>query len=62
MDITAAKDTMARIRVLEKEMGVHLAFAHDISWVEAGTDDVLLSLLDDDLRKWVDDGVKQGRL
>ncbi|KAL4865048.1 hypothetical protein BDV12DRAFT_211274 [Aspergillus spectabilis] len=47
MDIPAALDTLARIRVMEKELGVHIALAHDSTWMESERDSVLLSLLDD---------------
>ena len=49
-DIPAAKDTLSRIRVLEQQHGVHVAFAHDNSWMLEGTDEVLMSLLSDELK------------
>lgn len=45
-DVCAAKDTIAKIRILEKDLNVHIAFAHDISWMREGNDKVLISLLD----------------
>ncbi|OAL44018.1 Metallo-hydrolase/oxidoreductase [Pyrenochaeta sp. DS3sAY3a] len=57
-DIHAAKDTISRIQILEKEHGVHVALAHDASWMKHGTDDVLMSLLDNDLTA----AVKNGRI
>ena len=44
-DIIAARDTLARIRVMEK-LGVHIALAHDATWMEEQSDAILLSLLD----------------
>jgi glyoxylase-like metal-dependent hydrolase (beta-lactamase superfamily II) len=44
-DVCAAKDTIARIRVMEQHLKVHVAFAHDASWMKEGTDQVLMSLL-----------------
>ncbi|RAQ47384.1 hypothetical protein AFGD_008876 [Aspergillus flavus] len=46
-DVTAAKDTLARIRLIEKELGVHVALAHDPTWMQDESDPVLLSLLDE---------------
>lgn len=57
-DIHAAKDTISRIQILEKEHSVHVALAHDASWMKHGTDDVLMSLLDNDLTA----AVKNGRI
>ena len=50
-DIPAAKDTIARIRIMEKEFKMHIAFAHDTQWMEEGSDHVLMSLLDDHVRR-----------
>ncbi|KAB8215590.1 beta-lactamase-like protein [Aspergillus novoparasiticus] len=46
-DVPAAKDTLARIRLMEKELGVHVALAHDPTWMQDESDPVLLSLLDE---------------
>jgi hypothetical protein len=45
-DISAAKDTISKIRILEKEHGFHVALAHDAAWMKEGVDEVLMSLLD----------------
>jgi hypothetical protein len=50
-DVTAARDTMARIRILEKDHNFHVALAHDASWLKKGTDAVLLSLLDEHMKE-----------
>lgn len=50
-DVPAAKDTIARIRIMEDELKVHVAFAHDAQWMKEGSDTVLMSLLDDDLKR-----------
>jgi len=50
-DIPAAKGTMERIRILERDFGFHVALAHDASWMKKGEDEVLMSLLDGRLRK-----------
>ena len=50
-DICAANQTIAKIRILEKEFAFHVALAHDASWLKAGTDPVLMSLLDDHIKK-----------
>jgi hypothetical protein len=49
-DLAAAKDTIASIARLEKDYGAHIALAHDASWLKKGTDEVLMSLLDDKMR------------
>lgn len=38
------------MRVLEKEMGVHVALAHDATWMENESNPALLSLLDEAFR------------
>lgn len=50
-DIDAARSTISRIRLLEKEFGCHVALAHDASWMKAGSNPVLMSLLDDHMRQ-----------
>ncbi|KAL1603693.1 hypothetical protein SLS60_005282 [Paraconiothyrium brasiliense] len=45
-DIETAKDTISKIRVLEKEHSFHVALAHDAEWLKEGSDQVLMSLLD----------------
>jgi hypothetical protein len=49
-DLASAEDTIAKIRLLETNFGVHTALAHDASWLKKGQDQVLMSLLDDELR------------
>jgi hypothetical protein len=50
-DLTAAKDTIAKIQMLEADYGAHIALAHDASWLKKGTDKVLMSLLDDRMKR-----------
>lgn len=50
-DIAAAKSTIAKIQILEKEHGFHVALAHDAGWIKEGTDEVLMSLLDTHMKK-----------
>ncbi|EOD52690.1 hypothetical protein UCRNP2_509 [Neofusicoccum parvum UCRNP2] len=45
-DLAAAKETIARIRLMERHYGVHVAFAHDSEWMKEGKDKVLMSLMD----------------
>ncbi|KAF1975706.1 Metallo-hydrolase/oxidoreductase [Bimuria novae-zelandiae CBS 107.79] len=45
-DLDAAKDTISKIRTLEKDFGFHVALAHDAEWLKHGSDPVLMSLLD----------------
>jgi len=49
-DLASAKDTIAKIGLLESHFGVHTALAHDATWLKKGTDQVLMSLLDDEMR------------
>lgn len=35
-DIDAAKDSISKIRMLEKEHGFHVALAHDAEWLKQG--------------------------
>jgi len=49
-DIPAAKDTLQRIKVMEKDLGCHIAFAHDTEWMKSGHDETLMSMLDEDMR------------
>lgn len=52
-DIPAAKDTIRRIKLMEEELGCHIAFAHDTEWMKTGSDQVLMGTLDDDMKKAV---------
>jgi hypothetical protein len=50
-DIAAAKNTISKIRILEKNFGFHVALAHDARWLKDGSDEVLLSLLDEHMKR-----------
>ena len=62
MDIPEARKTISSLRTLEKDFNVHMAFAHDTSWMKEGTNAVLMSLLDDDLRKAARDQIPYDRV
>lgn len=49
-DIPAAKDTIRRIKTMEADLGFHIAFAHDTQWMQSGTDQTLMSTLDEDMK------------
>lgn len=49
-DLFSAKDTISKLRTLERDYGAHIALAHDASWLEKGTDEVLMSLLDEKMK------------
>ncbi|KAH9874009.1 hypothetical protein IAQ61_004637, partial [Plenodomus lingam] len=49
-DVEAARSTIAKIRILERDFGFHTALAHDSSWLKKGEDAVLMGLLDDEMR------------
>lgn len=55
-DLAAAKETIAKIRALEKGYGFHVALAHDASWMKERSDSVLISLLDDYMKAAVEKG------
>ncbi|OJJ55817.1 hypothetical protein ASPSYDRAFT_48061 [Aspergillus sydowii CBS 593.65] len=48
-DAAAARDTLARMRMME-EIRVHIALAHDATWMDSESNPVLLSLLDETFR------------
>ncbi|KAF2270513.1 Metallo-hydrolase/oxidoreductase [Lojkania enalia] len=50
-DIPAAQDTIAKMRILERKLGFHVALAHDAGWLKEGTDMVLMSLLDEHMKR-----------
>lgn len=50
-DITAAKGTISKIQILENQFGFHVALAHDARWLKVGTDQILMSLLDEHMTK-----------
>ena len=49
-DLDAARDTISKIRVLEKEYKFHIALAHDATWMAEGSDKVLMGLLDEQMK------------
>ncbi|KAL1961884.1 hypothetical protein VTN77DRAFT_964 [Rasamsonia byssochlamydoides] len=59
-DIPAARDTVARIRTIEKDLGVHIALAHDTSWMLEEANQTLLSLLDDQFRAALRTNLRHG--
>lgn len=50
-DIPVAKDTIRRIKLMEKELGCHVAFAHDTEWMKKGLDQTLMGMLDTDMKR-----------
>lgn len=49
-DLVSAKDTLKRIKKMEEDLGCHIAFAHDTQWIQSGTNETLMSMLDEDMR------------
>lgn len=45
-DSDAARETVQQLEVPEQEYGAHVALAHDSSWMLGGTDEGIMSLLD----------------
>lgn len=35
---------------MEVDLGCHIAFAHDTQWMQSGTDQTLMSMLDEDMK------------
>ena len=58
VDAVAAKETIRRLRALQKQLGAHMAFAHDSAWMLYEDDDTLMSLLDEDFVKFVKQRLK----
>jgi hypothetical protein len=56
-DISAANNTIAKMRLMERQLGAHIAFAHDISWIKTGTDKVLMALLSKEIKETVQTGI-----
>ncbi|PVI02246.1 Metallo-hydrolase/oxidoreductase [Periconia macrospinosa] len=61
-DVDAAMDTIERIRVLERIHGVHVALAHDASWMMEGKDEVLMGLLSEEMKKTVGEKIEKGEV
>jgi hypothetical protein len=59
VDLIAAKSTIAKVYAFEKNYGVRIVLAHDVSWMGPQADEVLLSLLDNHMVK-VRDRILQG--
>ncbi|KAL2205512.1 Metallo-hydrolase/oxidoreductase [Sarocladium strictum] len=54
-DLPAARKTIDKIRKLEADYGVHIALAHDATWMVDQTNPVLMGLLDDSKKEdWLD--------
>ncbi len=49
-DPSAAKDTIRRIKIMEGDLKCHVALAHDEEWMVKGTDQTLMSLIDDEMK------------
>ncbi|KAH7075529.1 beta-lactamase-like protein [Paraphoma chrysanthemicola] len=58
-DLVAARETVACLRVMERKYRVHIALAHDTEWMQAGSDQVLMGLMDGKLQ---DEAKKRIRL
>lgn len=56
-DLAAAKETISKVRILEKEFGFHVALSHDAEWMKIGSDKVLMGMLDDHIPLRSDDSV-----
>jgi hypothetical protein len=50
VDIEAAKMTMRKLRKMEMDHGLHVALTHDDAWIREGTDEVLMSLVNDEIK------------
>jgi hypothetical protein len=50
LDLEKAKTTIRKLRIMEREHGVHIALAYDEMWLRQGTNTVLMSLLDVEMK------------
>jgi hypothetical protein len=48
-DLIAARNTIAKVRILEKDYGVRTLLAHDVSWMTENVDETLLALCDEQM-------------
>jgi hypothetical protein len=49
-NVAAARDTLASMRVMDTEPGVHVAMANDATWMDLGKNVALILLLDIEFR------------
>lgn len=49
-DLPVAKETIIKIRQMEKTNGLHVVLSHDETWLRKGTDTVLMSLLTEETK------------
>ena len=61
-DLDAARETIAKIRVLEREGGARVALAHDAEWMGEGTDEVLMGMLDGEMRVAARERIPRGEV
>lgn len=47
MDITAAKNTLAKYKIMEDKLHVDIVLAHDTEWLEQSKNSTLMTLVDD---------------
>ncbi|KAJ3546556.1 hypothetical protein NM208_g1940 [Fusarium decemcellulare] len=59
-DLDAARQTVSKIRSLEVDYGSRIVLAHDSSWMLAGTDKVLFSLLGDQMLEFARNRLPKG--
>ena len=50
-DLDQASDTLSKLRALE-QLGCHIVLSHDTSWMLSGKNQVLMSLLSDDMKEF----------
>ncbi|KAH7413096.1 beta-lactamase-like protein [Cadophora sp. MPI-SDFR-AT-0126] len=48
-DLSAAKDTVSRLRIAERNLSMHIVLAHDATWIEKGIDQALMSLINQEI-------------
>ncbi|KAL6399468.1 Metallo-hydrolase/oxidoreductase [Ilyonectria robusta] len=55
MDVAAARDTIERIKKARSDCGMHVALAHDDSWLIDQSDEALMTLLSEDKKgEWLE--------
>jgi len=53
LDLETARSTIKKLRNMELDYGINVALAHDEEWMRQGTNKVLMSLLDNDMKAFV---------
>lgn len=59
-DKVSAKQTLQRMREMEKQYGAHVVLAHDSTWLQDGRNPLLLSLMHEKTRRLAEAAIPRG--